>query len=283
MSKTKDFLEKTSELEVDRDYTIYPINIKKKEEKNKLKFVKIVILVAYLFSLYALYDIYQMKSNSYIIVRDFLDVDGLVFEVEKSITKLLNTEKIAQEQVKSEEEIVKEVADKSIKLPDLNNISNNTPQNNNITTTAQMPLPQGIPELTMSKYDFFIKKGREFESLGNYRYAIFFYLRAFAEKQSDYALKYKIATLYRQIGQDELAMESAKDAINIKPDYLQAIELLVDIYNKTGKKTSGLIEILEKAKNIYPNNKDIKYALAKLYKENGDNKAYEEIMASIKE
>lgn len=281
MSKTKDFLKKTSELEVNRDYIVYPININKK--KDKLKFVKIAVLVAYLFSLYALYDIYQMKSNSYTIVRNFLDVDGLVSEVEKTVTKLLNTEKIAQEQVKSEEEIVKEVADKSIKLPDLNSISNNIPQNNNINTVTQMPLPQGIPELTMSRYDFFVKKAREFELLGNYRYAIFFYLRAFAEKQSDYTLKYKIATLYRQIGQDELAMESAKDAIKIKPDYLQAIELLVDIYNKTGKKTSGLIEILEKAKNIYPNNKDIKYALAKLYKENGDNKAYEEIMASIKE
>lgn len=283
MSGTGEFLKKTSQELTDgeRGGAIAPLSMSKKIRKKAHLLVNITLLISFLFSFYAIYDIYQIKQSSYTVVRNFLNTDDIVNQVEKILLKSLSLEEIKEKEIKPEDEVIKDIAEKSIKLPDLSSIPNQIPQIN--VPPAQIQQTQPIPEPIMSKYDFFVKKAKEFESVGNYRYAIFFYLRAFAEKQSDYNLKYKIATLYHQIGQDELAMESAKDALNIKPDYLPAIEFLMEIYNKSGKKPVGFIEILERAKNSYPNNKDIKYTLAKIYKENGDYKAYEEIISSIKE
>ncbi|MCX7738991.1 MAG: tetratricopeptide repeat protein [Hydrogenothermaceae bacterium] len=283
MSQTGEFLKRTAKelADIEREGRVHPLSVMKRKNREKKKhfFIKFTLIVAYLFIIYAGYDLYNMKTDSYRILENFLNVEEVVKSVEKVLSQSVSLEDVRQRHIKSEEEIIEDIAKKSIKLPDLKNITSNIPPINLSFSSQQI----SVPEVILSRYDFFVKKGREYESAGNYRYAIFFYLRAFAEKQTDYTLKYKVASLYHQIGQEELALESAKEALSIKPDYLPALEFLIDVYSKTGKKPAGFIEILERARSYHQNNKDIKYTLAKLYKENGDYKAYEEIMASLKE
>lgn len=281
MSQTGEFLKRAAQelTDIEREGRVHPLSVikRKNREKKRQFFIKFTLTLAYLFIIYAVYDLYRMKTNSYIILENFLNVEEVVRIVEKVLSQSASLEYVRQRDTRSEEEIIEDIAQKSIKLPDLKNITNDIPPIN--LSSQQIP----VPEVILSKYDFFVKKGREYESAGNYRYAIFFYLRAFAEKQTDYTLKYKVASLYYQLGQEELALESAKEALSIKPDYLPALEFLIDVYSKTGKKPAGFIEVLERAKFYHQNNRDIKYTLAKLYKENGNYKAYEEIMASLKE
>lgn len=281
MSQTGEFLKRAAQelTDIEREGRVHPLSVikRKNREKKRQFFINFTLTLAYLFIIYAVYDLYRMKTNSYIILENFLNVEEVVRIAEKVLSQSASLEYVRQRDTRSEEEIIEDIAQKSIKLPDLKNITNDIPPIN--LSSQQIP----VPEVILSKYDFFVKKGREYESAGNYRYAIFFYLRAFAEKQTDYTLKYKVASLYHQIGQEELALESAKEALSIKPDYLPALEFLIDVYSKTGKKPAGFIEVLERAKFYHQNNRDIKYTLAKLYKENGNYKAYEEIMASLKE
>lgn len=277
MGQTADFLKKTAQElnDLERDLKVHPLSSLKGPKRKRHYFIITTLIIAYSFIIYAVYDLYSMKKNSYKVVENFLNVNLVLSDLEKSILSSVDVQYTREREIKSEEDFLNQIAEKSLKLPDLSTIPKNIPP---------ISIQSSIPEsnnLVLSKYDFFIKKAREYESTGNYKYAIFFYLRAFAEKQSDYNLKYKIATLYYQIGQDDLAMESAKDALNIKSDFLPAIEFLINIYSKTGKRPSGFMEILERAKNTYPDNKDILYSLAKLYKENGNYKAYEEIIGTL--
>ncbi|MEJ5172668.1 MAG: hypothetical protein WHT47_03035 [Hydrogenothermaceae bacterium] len=266
MSQTGEFLKKTAQelSETERELTIHPLSALKPKRHKKHYFLIFTLIVAYSFIVYAIYDLYVMKQNSYTIIRNFLDTEIILAELEKKIAEAVNIEYIKEREIKSEEELLEEIAKKSLKLPDLNSLPKNIPPIQIETTKQNLPTQQ-TPIL--SKRDFFLKKAQEYESIGNYKYAIFFYLRAFAENQSDYTLKYKIATLYHNIGQEELAIESAKDALNIKPDFLPAIEFLIDIYSKTGKKPSGFKYMLERAKSYHPNNRDILYTLEKLQKD----------------
>lgn len=281
MSQTGEFLRKTAQelTDVEREATIHPLSAIKRQGKKRYFFIKFTILLSYLFLIYAAYDLYRMKVNSYKILENFLNVEEVIKELERTLIQTVSLEQLRDRDIKSEEELIKELAEKSLKLPELKTITQNIPPIN----IPEVNQSTSAGDIILSKYDFFVKKGREYESSGNYRYAIFFYLRAFVEKQTDYTLKYKIANLYHQIGQDELALESAKDALSIKPDYLPAVEFLINVYTKTGKKPGGFIDILERAKTYHPNNREIKYTLAKLYKESGDYKAYEEIISSLKE
>ncbi|MEZ0323523.1 MAG: hypothetical protein ABWJ98_04340 [Hydrogenothermaceae bacterium] len=268
MSQTDEFLKKTAQNlnKTEKELTIHPFSTLKPKKGKKHHFLIFTLIIAYSFIIYAIYDLYTMKQNSYTILRNFLNTDEILAELEKKISQSVNIEYIKEKEIKSEEELLQEIAEKSLKLPDLNKLTKDIPPINIETNGIQNQSTQQMPIL--SKRDFFLKKAQEYESMGNYRYAIFFYLRAFVENQSDYNLKYKIATLYSQIGQYELAMESAKDALNIKPDFLPAIEFLIDLYSKTGKKPTGFIDILERAKSYYPNNKDIISTLEKVQKEN---------------
>lgn len=283
MSSTTELLKKVSKdsVEEDKQLIIHPLTrTRKAKRKRHILFVKIAILLTYTLIGFMVYDLFfREKESQKSYQRDFLDIDILVVDVEKVVSRFLVLDIVQQIDIKSEEELIKEIESKSISLPDLKSIPKNIPPVN-ISSNQQ---PQTFPETILSRYDFFIRRAKEYEAVGNYKYAIFFYLRAFAEKQSDYNTKYKIATLYHQIGQEELAIESAREALSIKSDFLPAVELLINIFNKTGKKPSDFIDILERARIYHPNNKEIKYTLAKLYKEQGDTKAYEDILSSLKE
>lgn len=287
MANTGEFLKKIrrEQPEKDRIYIVHPVG-RIKNKNNHTLFIKITLFITYILLGFLIYDLFKMhekftSSEKRSQKEDFLKVEEVIYEVEKLVYKMVKIEELTEKEIKSEEFIIKDLADKSIKLPDINKLPSplNLPQINNQSVSQQY----NSSDFIMSRYDFFIKKAKEYEALGNYKYAIFFYLRAFAERQSDYNTKYKIATLYHQIGQEELAIESAREALTIKADFLPSVELLLNIYNKTGKKPADFIDLLERARVYYPNNKEIKYTLAKLYKEQGDNKAYEEIISSLRE
>lgn len=247
MGSTTELLKKVAKDGADEDkhLIVHPMTKTKTVSRKKhIIFIKIVILLSYTLIGFFVYDLFfRERPQQSLQVENFVDVDSVVADVDRIVSKSVSVQFISKLDIKSEE----------------------------------------VSEPILSRYDFFLKRAKEYEAIGNYRYAIFFYLRAFAERQSDYNTKYKIATLYHQIGQEELAVESAREVLSIKPDFLPAVELLINIFNKTGKKPSEFIDILEKAKSYHPNNKEIKYTLAKLYKEQGYLKAYEDIISSLKE
>lgn len=283
MGSTTELLKKVAKdgADEDRQLIIHPMaRTRIVSRKKHIMFVKIAILVTYTLIGFMIYDLFfreKVQQNSY--VEDFVDIDSVVADVDRIVSKSVVLEIVNKLDIKSEEELIKEIESKSINLPDINTITRNIPPVN-IQTGQQQ---QTYPEPILSRYDFFLKRAKEYEAIGNYRYAIFFYLRAFAERQSDYNTKYKVATLYHQIGQEELAVESAREALSIKSDFLPAVELLINIFNKTGKKPYDFIDILERARSYHPNNREIKHTLARLYKEQGDVRAYEEIISSLKE
>lgn len=283
MGLTTDLLKRVAKSngEEDRHLIIHPMaRTRIVSKKNRIIFVKIIIVIAYILIGFMAYDLLFREKDQYnSYIQNFVDIDSVVADVDKVVSKSVILDVVNKVDIKSEEDLIKEIESKSIKLPEISTITKEIAPVN-IQTGQQQ---QNFPEPILSRYDFFMKRAKEYEAIGNYRYAIFFYLRAFAERQSDYNTKYKVATLYHQIGQEELAVESARETLSIKPDFLPAVELLINIYNKTGKKPYDFIDILEKARSYHPNNREIKYTLAKLYKEQGDLKAYEEIISSLKE
>lgn len=283
MGSTTELLKKVTrdDTDEDRQLIIHPMaRTRIVSRKKHILFVKIAILVTYTLIGFMVYDLFfreKAQQSSY--VEDFVDTDSVVAEVDRVVSRSVVLEIVNRLDIKSEEELIKEIESKSLSLPDINTITRNIPPVSIQTGQQQLTSPEPI----LSRYDFFLKRAKEYEAIGNYRYAIFFYLRAFAERQSDYNTKYKVATLYHQIGQEELAVESAREALSIKSDFLPAVELLISIYNKTGKKPYDFIDILERARSYHPNNREIRYTLARLYKEQGDIRAYEEIISSLKE
>ncbi len=274
---TGDFLEKAKqEVQGSKAEGINPlITIKREKKIDKLKIFLVILIISYIIIGYLFYDYFKnrQKSEKIQLVENFIDVESIINDVE---AKLVNIELLKNE-ISNEEEIIKNIAEKSINLPPIKDIIN--PQlSNNVEIKNQTTQKHIIN----SRYDFFILKGKEYEDIGNLRYAIFFYLRAFAENPKDYEIKYKVATLYYQLGQYPLAIESAKDALIIKDDYLPAIEFLINIY-KLNYDIKGLEEILEKALNKYPNNKDIILNLAKIYKKNNNIEGYNKLMEKLKE
>lgn len=283
MGSTTELLKKVTrdDTDEDRQLIIHPMaRTRIVSRKKHILFVKIAILVTYTLIGFMVCDLFfREKAQQSLYVRDFVDTDSVVAEVDRVVSKSVVLEIVNRLDIKSEEELIKEIESKSLSLPDINTINRNIPPVS-IQTGQQQPTS---PEPILSRYDFFLRRAKEYEAIGNYRYAIFFYLRAFAERQSDYNTKYKVATLYHQMGQEELAVESAREALSIKSDFLPAVELLISIYNKTGKKPYDFIDILERARSYHPNNREIRYTLARLYKEQGDVRAYEEIISSLKE
>ncbi len=274
---TGDFLEKTKqEVQESKAEGVNPlITIKEEEKIDRLKIYLVVLLFSYIVIGYLFYDYFKNKSKleKIEIIENFIDIDSTIKKLESNLVNI----DLVKNEVSNEEEIIKNLADKSINLPPIKEIINQ-PLPNNVeikNQTTQKPI-------ITSRYDFFISQAKEYEDIGNLRYAIFFYLRAFAENPNDYEIKYKIATLYYKLGQLPLAIESAKDALAIKDDYLPAIEFLINIFNMNYE-VDGLEDILKKALNKYPNDKNIILTLAKIYKKNNNIEEYNKLMAKLKE
>ena len=263
-------------------HPLVDVSDKKVKKLSPIKIGIVSVIVSYIAIGYLFYDYYKNKENSnptLNVVEEYLKIDDVLKAVENSLRSNLTLD---IKEVRTEEEIIQDLAQKSINLPDLKQT---------IDKTLNLPPPQTQPsqnppapqplQLPLSRYDYFIQKAREYESMGNYKYAIFFYLRAFAENQKDYETKYKIAQLYYSLGQIQLAVESAKDSLSIKPDYLPALQFLSEIYLKTGYKHQQLKTFLEQNINKYPNEKTLLYALAKIYKEENNLEGYNQIMSKI--
>jgi tetratricopeptide (TPR) repeat protein len=280
--RTDEFLKKASEeIEETEKKDINPLVGIVKEEKKTIKFRIIVILVilSYIVIGYLFYDYLKNRKSEIKIVEDFINSDVLISELSE---KLKNVDLAINNEIKTDEELIKSIQEQSLNLPPINQavkqpinlppINLPQPQTQEAKNSVQTPIT--------SKYDFFKSKAVEYENIGNYRYAIFFYLRAFAEKQSDYELKYKVATLYYKLGQIPLAIQSAKDALSIKEDYMPAIEFLISLYN-SGYEIDGLENILKKALEKYPNDKNIILALAKIYQKNNNTTEYQKLMEKL--
>ncbi|WP_028950884.1 hypothetical protein [Sulfurihydrogenibium subterraneum] len=261
-------------------HPLVDVSDKKVKKLSPIKIGIISVIVSYIAIGYLFYDYYKNKENSnptLNVVEEYLKIDDVIKAVENSLRSNLTLD---IKEVRTEEEIIQDLAQKSINLPDLKQTIDKTlnlppPQPSQIP-----PAPQPL-QLPLSRYDYFIQKARDYESMGNYKYAIFFYLRAFAENQKDYETKYKVAQLYYILGQIQLAAESAKDSLSIKPDYLPALQFLSEIYLKTGYKHQQLKTFLEQNINKYPNEKTLLYALAKIYKEENNLEGYNQIMSKI--
>ena len=245
--RTDEFLKKASkEIEETEKKDINPLVGIVKEEKKSIKFRIIVILVilSYIVIGYLFYDYLKNRKPEIKIIEDFINSDVLISELGE---KLKNVDLAINNEIKTDEELIKSIQEQSLNLPPINQVVKQPinlppinlpqPQTQEAKNSVQTPIT--------SKYDFFKNKAIEYENVGNYRYAIFFYLRAFAENQSDYELKYKVATLYYKLGQIPLAIQSAKDALLIKEDYMPAIEFLISLYN-SGYEIDGLENILKK-------------------------------------
>ncbi|ACD66945.1 TPR repeat-containing protein [Sulfurihydrogenibium sp. YO3AOP1] len=280
--RTDEFLKKASkEIEETEKKDINPLVGIVKEEKKSIKFKIIVILVilSYIVIGYLFYDYLKNRKSEIKIVEDFINSDVLINELNE---KLKNIDIAINNEIKTDEELIKSIQEQSLNLPPINQVVKQPinlppinlpqPQTQEAKNSVQTPIT--------SKYDFFKNKAIEYENVGNYRYAIFFYLRAFAENQSDYELKYKIATLYYKLGQIPLAIQSAKDALLIKEDYMPAIEFLISLYN-SGYEIDGLENILKKALEKYPNDRNIILALAKIYQKNNNTTEYQKLMEKL--
>jgi tetratricopeptide (TPR) repeat protein len=280
--RTDEFLKKASEeIEEVEKKDINPLVGIIKEEKKSIKFKIIVILVilSYIVIGYLFYDYLKNRKSEIKIVEDFINSDVLINELSE---KLKNVDLAINNEIKTDEELIKSIQEQSLNLPPINQVVKQPinlppinlpqPQTQEAKNLVQTPIT--------SKYDFFKNKAVEYENIGNYRYAIFFYLRAFAENQSDYELKYKIATLYYKLGQIPLAIQSAKDALSIKEDYMPAIEFLISLYN-SGYEIDGLENILKKALEKYPNDRNIILALAKIYQKNNNTTKYQKLMEKL--
>ena len=203
----------------------------------------------------------------------------LINELDK---KLKNIDIAINNEIKTDEELIKSIQEQSLNLPPINQVVKqpiNLPPIN-LPQTQTQEAKNLVQTPIVSRYDFFKNKAVEYENVGNYRYAIFFYLRAFAENQSDYELKYKVATLYYKLGQMPLAIQSAKDALSIREDYMPAVEFLVSLYN-SGYEIDGLESILKKALEKYPNDKNIILTLAKIYQKNNNTTEYQRLMERL--
>ena len=280
--RTDEFLKKASkEIEETEKKDINPLVGIVKEEKKSIKFKIIVILVilSYMVIGYLFYDYLKNRKSEIKIVEDFINSDVLINELNE---KLKNLDIAINNEIKTDEELIKSIQEQSLNLPPINQVVKQPinlppinlpqPQTQEAKNLVQTPI--------LSRYDFFKNKAAEYEIIGNYRYAIFFYLRAFAENQSDYELKYKIATLYYKLGQIPLAIQSAKDALSIKEDYMPAIEFLISLYN-SGYEIDGLENILKKALEKYPNDKNIILTLAKIYQKNNNTTEYQKLMEKL--
>jgi len=280
--RTDEFLKKASkEIEETEKKDINPLVGIVKEEKKSIKFKIIVILVilSYIVIGYLFYDYLKNRKSEIKIVEDFINSDVLINELNE---KLKNIDIAINNEIKTDEELIKSIQEQSLNLPPINQVVKQPinlppinlpqPQTQEAKNLVQTPI--------LSRYDFFKNKAAEYEIIGNYRYAIFFYLRAFAENQSDYELKYKIATLYYKLGQIPLAIQSAKDALLIKEDYMPAIEFLISLYN-SGYEIDGLENILKKALEKYPNDRNIILALAKIYQKNNNTTEYQKLMEKL--
>jgi Tetratricopeptide repeat. len=280
--RTDEFLKKASkEIEETEKKDINPLVGIVKEEKKSIKFKIIVILVilSYMVIGYLFYDYLKNRKSEIKIVEDFINSDVLINELNE---KLKNIDIAINNEIKTDEELIKSIQEQSLNLPPINQVVKQPinlppinlpqPQTQEAKNLVQTPI--------LSRYDFFKNKAAEYEIIGNYRYAIFFYLRAFAENQSDYELKYKVATLYYKLGQIPLAIQSAKDALSIKEDYMPAIEFLISLYN-SGYEIDGLENILKKALEKYPNDKNIILTLAKIYQKNNNTTEYQKLMEKL--
>jgi len=280
--RTDEFLKKASqEIEETEKKDINPLVSIVKEEKKSIKFKIIVILVilSYIVIGYLFYDYLKNRKSEVKIVEDFINSDVLISELNE---KLKNIDIAINNEIKADEELIKSIQEQSLNLPPINQVVKQPinlppinlpqPQTQEAKNSVQTPIA--------SRYDFFKNKAVEYENVGNYRYAIFFYLRAFAENQSDYELKYKVATLYYKLGQIPLAIQSAKDALSIKEDYIPAIEFLISLYN-SGYEIDGLENILKKALEKYPNDKNIILTLAKIYQKNNNTTEYQKLMEKL--
>jgi tetratricopeptide (TPR) repeat protein len=263
-----------------KDFDVHPLVDVSEKKGKKISAIKvgiITILFSYLLIGYLFYDYYKEKKTEPMIgaKQEYLKVDEVIKKVEESLKSSLSLD---IDEVKNEEELIKNIADKSINLPDLKQTIDKTlnlpPPSLPQPTTNQIQMP-------MSRYEYFLQKAKEYESMGNYRYAIFFYLRAFVENQSDYETKFKVAQLYYNLGQIPLAVESAKDSLKIKNDYLPALEFLAEIYLKSGYKDQQLKTYLEQGINKYQSNKTLISALAKIYKDENNIDAYNQIMFKL--
>lgn len=261
-------------------HPLVDVSDKKVKKLSPIKIGIVSVIVSYIAIGYLFYDYYKNKENSnptLNVVEEYLKIDDVVRAVENSLRSNLTLD---IKEVRTEEEIIQDLAQKSINLPDLKQTIDKTLNLPPPQPSQNPPAPQPL-QLPLSRYDYFIQKAREYESMGNYKYAIFFYLRAFAENQKDYETKYKIAQLYYSLGQIQLAAESAKDSLSIKPDYLPALQFLSEIYLKTGYRHQQLKTFLEQNINKYPNEKTLLYALAKIYKEENNLEGYNQIMSKI--
>jgi Tetratricopeptide repeat. len=280
--RTDEFLKKASkEIEETEKKDINPLVGIVKEEKKSIKFKIIVILVilSYIVIGYLFYDYLKNRKSEIKIVEDFINSDVLINELNE---KLKNIDIAINNEIKTDEELIKSIQEQSLNLPPISQLVKQPinlppinlpqPQTQEAKNSVQTPIA--------SRYDFFKNKAIEYENVGNYRYAIFFYLRAFAENQSDYELKYKVATLYYKLGQIPLAIQSAKDALSIKEDYMPAIEFLISLYN-SGYEIDGLENILKKALEKYPNDKNIILTLAKIYQKNNNTTEYQKLMEKL--
>jgi tetratricopeptide (TPR) repeat protein len=293
--RTDEFLKKASkEIEETEKKDINPLVGIVKEEKKSIKFKIIVILVifSYIVIGYLFYDYLKNRKSEIKIVENFINSDVLINELNE---KLKNIDIAINNEIKADEELIKSIQEQSLNLPPINQAAKQPINLPPINQAAKQPInlpPINLPQPQTqeaknsvqtpitSKYDFFKNKAVEYENVGNYRYAIFFYLRAFAENQSDYELKYKVATLYYKLGQIPLAIQSAKDALSIKEDYMPAIEFLISLYN-SDYEIDGLENILKKALEKYPNDKNIISTLAKIYQKNNNTTEYQKLMEKL--
>ncbi|MGC8869210.1 MAG: tetratricopeptide repeat protein [Sulfurihydrogenibium sp.] len=264
-----------------KDFDIHPlIDVSKRKYKSisPIKVGILTVLISYVVIAYLFYDYYKSNQKEPLIKinEEYLNVEEVVKSVETALKSNLTLD---TKDVKSEEEIIKDIASKSLNLPDLKELVDKTvnlppPQVNQNQITQQVQIPQ-------SRYEYFLQKAKEYEAMGNYKYAIFFYLRAFVENQSDYETKFKVAQLYYRLGQIPLAAESAKDSLRIKSDYLPALQFLSELYLKTGYKDDSLKTFLEQGLNKYPNEKSLVLALAKIYKDENNIEAYNNLKAKL--
>jgi len=280
--RTDEFLKKASkEIEETEKRDINPlVGIVKEEKKSiKIKIIVILVILSYTVIGYLFYDYLKNRKSEIKIVEDFINSDVLINELDK---KLKNIDIAINNEIKTDEELIKSIQEQSLNLPPINQVVKqpiNLPPIN-LPQTQTQEAKNLVQTPIVSRYDFFKNKAVEYENIGNYRYAIFFYLRAFAENQSDYELKYKVATLYYKLGQMPLAIQSAKDALSIREDYMPAIEFLVSLYN-SGYEIDGLESILKKALEKYPNDKNIILTLAKIYQKNNNTTEYQRLMERL--
>jgi tetratricopeptide (TPR) repeat protein len=281
--RTDEFLKKASEeIEETEKKDINPlVGIVKEEKKSSIKFKIIVILaiLSYVAIGYLFYDYLKNRRSEIRIVEEFINSDVLLSELNE---KLKNVDIAINNEIKADEELMKSIQEQSLNLPPIGQVVKqpiNLPPIN-LPKPQTQEVKNSVQTSITSRYDFFKNKAVEYENIGNYRYAIFFYLRAFAENQNDYELKYKVATLYYKLGQIPLAIQSAKDALSIKEDYTPAIEFLISIYN-SGYEIGGLENILKKALEKYPNDKNIILALAKIYQKNNNTTEYQKLMEKL--